>query len=308
MSDAELDAGVDAAVDAMSEFEHLEIQPRNEKGTGLWRPQQKTKSTKKKNKHTKTTALVLLGGSDFGQCSQGVLVDKIMTSIRTRVASIPGMILLGRTLDNFRTNYDPDATNVTSIKSRLSKLIPSQDGYTSVERLLCPLLATNRKAFPEIKKTKQLNPMIKLNVASYRSKLIHNQRYFNGVSWSSRTEATAAAVQAMRACCNKVDPESLLLLSPKDVAEKKRMDDEKKGVDDKLLTDEEDERDRIEGVLEWSLFDKENGFAIKVKACFDDPALRPAEYEDLVERTLYSSKRANPSAIYGPPKDDVSKA
>ncbi|KAK3701082.1 hypothetical protein LTR37_015644 [Vermiconidia calcicola] len=222
---------------------------------------------------SKTPVLELLGGPNVAQCSPGVLVDRIMTSIRTRVASNPGTILLGRTHGHFRINYDPDATNVTSIKSRVRKLVPSQDDYMSIERLLCPLVATNKKTFAEIK-PKQLatKPM----------------------SWSRRTEAVAAAVEAMRARCKEVDPESLLLLSPKDVAEKN-------GIDDKLFTDEEDGRDGNEVVMEWSLFDMENGFATKVKACFDDPALRPAEYEDLVERVLYSFKRANPSAIYGPP-------
>ena len=52
----------------------------------------------------------------------------MLGSIEARIESNPDMVLVGRTMDLYRINYAPDATDVSGVRSRLAAAAAT-DGY-----------------------------------------------------------------------------------------------------------------------------------------------------------------------------------
>ena len=164
--------------------------------------QNPSKRRRKNTEKKERPVLVLLAGR-FWQCSPNVLIDRLMNSIRFRIACNAGMKLRGRTVDRFRIDYDPDAQDVTSIRSRLSRLLHTNESYKSIERLLCPLVATNKEAFSEIN-TEQLATKYTLTETTYCLVWICTLKKFKDmkpVTWDQRTEVITNVVELVRKHC-----------------------------------------------------------------------------------------------------------
>ena len=88
----------------------------------------------------------------------------------------------------------------------------------------------------------------------------------------------------VRQRCIKVDPSSNLLLDPFELGNQINEDDTRR-------------------FQKWSLHGKGTGLEAKLMECFTNPDSTTAEYEDLIERTLFHYKLANQSAMMGPETD-----
>lgn len=156
----------------------------------------------------------------------------------------------------------------------MTKLLSTGIDYDALKRLLRPLIATNRIAF-SAQGEKELRGA-RLDERDYRSSWIFDQKLFHKlhpVTLSKRDGVVSEVVRRMRERCEMVDPGSSLLLVRRSPSKKQRSD-------------------------EWNLTGEE-GLASKVRACFEGPECRAEEYEDRIERVLYSYKVANMSAVKG---------
>lgn len=237
------------------------------------------------------TALVTLAGSDYLEFNSNILVDKILRAMEDKLAANPNLILLGRTAGFFRINYDPTARDITSIWSRLGGIFSTGGNesidYIALERLLFPFVSSNRERFtiPAAKKL-STDGGRRLDERSYRSSWFHNQALFNEISpidLPKRDAVISSVIEAMTEKCRKVDPNSLLLLSPY------------------VKSGGEEENEHR---CQWGLSSLYSGLVARIRECFSGPEVHSEVYEDRIEQVLYSYKMANKTAIYGARKSD----
>ncbi len=126
-----------------------------------------------------TLALMYLARSGFEPHTPEVLMEKILSSIRDRCArdNRPLKNIRGRTPDYFRINYDPDATDITSIQRHLSDHVLNQafaesPDYEKLDVRICqPLINSNWAVLLKYKKLGSVGkyPPHKLWETEYRS-------------------------------------------------------------------------------------------------------------------------------------------
>lgn len=198
------------------------------------------------------------------------------------------IILKGRTYDLFRIDYDPANTDITGITSRLYATLARNSSDSALEFLLNPLVMWNKAPFPELGH-KDLLPMQNGNGACYQSQWLFRQKIRNTLQTLTGRESKKAAgliSSSYRTRCHEVDRSSLLLLKPS------------------VLVDEHDEQRvtsaKFQHAIKWNLYNNRVGFALKLMACFKGPDRTAEEYEDLLERCMYSFMLANKTAVRGP--------
>ncbi|KAK5164078.1 uncharacterized protein LTR77_010169 [Saxophila tyrrhenica] len=216
------------------------------------------------------------------------------------------MKIRGRTPDYYRINFDPSAQDITGVSRRLHDLLsanqhlPAGQVLEILDEQSCrPFALSNRKDVPGAKK---------IGTIGQYPQHIDNRHYVS--CWNDRLEAlavceaagwslkevVAAVIQSVRARCEKLDPDSLLLRDPNDL--------ESHDLSARHVLSRSARRKRPppstaelrKHVGEWSLRDEVAGFARKVQECFDQPDRTNEQYADMVERELYCFKLANKKA------------
>ena len=225
-------------------------------------------------------ALVYLAGPRFTEYDSTTLMDKILIAIEERTAKTPNMILRGRTAEMFRIDYDPKSDHVTGIKSRATELMSLDFDYTGLEALLSPLVTANLKTLGY--KSKQISTIHRFEDYLYHDSWCWGFARIDQVkpvTWDKRRSVVIGIWTIVRQRCMSVNPFSKLFFDPNQL--------------ENLMND-----DDMQHCREWSLHGEDTGLARKLMECFSNPERSTAEYEDLIERTLYCYKIANKSAMF----------
>ncbi|KAK3701083.1 hypothetical protein LTR37_015645 [Vermiconidia calcicola] len=230
--------------------------------------------------------LVLLGGEDVAQLDVDGLIHQILDSIQARRRSNPGMCTLGRTVDYFRIDYDPESTKFDGVQNRLYSLA-GPEGITrefldSMELLLRPFVSWNKADFPDI--AHQALPLnLQRNEATHRQTWAHypveDRESLEPFGYPRRETIISRMAEMVRRRCEMIDPHSLLLVDPAELSQ--AMD-----------------TDAVEHARQWTLVGTCGRLAKEMEAIAK--RRRPPEwYKDALERALYVFMINNPRAVLG---------
>lgn len=226
--------------------------------------------------------LVRLAGPNFQNYESAALIQIILKSIEDVTSANRRIQLKGRTTELLRINYDPSSEHFSSIKSRMVHLLCHQPvDYEALETLLCPLVASNPRAFFNVDPSTLRNTKQLTEEDGYNSWIwgLSGIKKFKPKTGRRSEEMTAGVLQAVRDRCLKAYPRSALLRNPRELQSLPHHD--------------------LQHILDWSLYEKQTGLGVKLMECFNDLSLSPDDQEDLIERVLFRYKRANPKEMYG---------
>ena len=202
-----------------------------------------------------------------------------------------------------RINYDPTATDVTSIASRLrlalrvgimdrdsnspiSPVVASIRGSTKpvshrFDTLLLPFVIMNATHFPQSEVYTSKVP-VRETTTDYSSTWRHIEMHLHElrpITFEDREHVVSTLMDALRIKAQAAWPSegkkkqkapkyNLLTLYADAVAS---------GLDNNSLR-------KLEG---YGLHDNEHGFALALRTCFDPPDMTAEEYEDMIEQKLF---------------------
>lgn len=238
-----------------------------------------------------TPVLDALVGFRVDDYSDAELIPQILRGVQDRVATNQAVTLYGR-VRSARICYSPSKMDVTGIGARLRALRTQGSTASQYESLLRPFANWNSEIFPEISETtKQFmeEHVTKANLHRYHCQWLHHQQCYGSITpinKNNSSEIVAAVVRSVRARCEKVNPESLLLIPLREA----------------LTADQEglEEADRFSQtkLQEWSLHSVSEGLGAQMVRCFKKDA-SPEEYEDYIETVLWRFKMKCPAAVFG---------
>jgi hypothetical protein len=225
------------------------------------------------------------GGKVTKHTGYNEVIQAVLTGIHGRMLAYPDMILVGRTEDGYRINYHVIETGVTSVAYRMRKISKNRpDTLQPFEDLLRPLASTNQHAFPEIpfpKGGQRTKKRWNLSEKMYKSRLdlltTSKEREQIG---ERDPQALIRLLNRLRARCKHTSPDSLLFYDPAILVLW-------------LEVVEPEEVQMLQNVIEWSLFDNNDGLAAKLRGCAGDSK---ADTVEMVEQVLFSFGRVHPGS------------
>ena len=242
----------------------------------------------------------------FAEC-----IPALLQGIRLRIQKTPSLILQGRN-DEVRLNFDPDASDITSIKNKLNTIcyrggLTERRGYDSYdpraacEWLLRAIVHWDTTAFADIPGTLMLSPeLIPKQEAEAHAIHCNSCLRWLGMKLIRFDVITAAkGKEVVQFLMEEIRVHILMVAaSGKTLPFGAQI----------LVDDVQGKGDAGVFAWRWSLLSSDDprlGFAPHFLACFDRKTLTSEEYEDLLEQQFYKLRRAVGGARVTQDEDDA---
>lgn len=202
------------------------------------------------------------------------LYTQILTELK-KYSTSNGSYCKARTHDGRRIHYDPDAKGPFGVSHKLQEVMAMSDRLWDIEVLLRPFGHMHKKLLCQ-RLTKYMLSLVKDFAPRPRFQAVW--KYFGDlrerivpISKSNSQETVRIVVEHTRQRCKDLHPECLLL--------KKAMNTGSEEVDI------------------YSLHTETEGLGAQIGACFLGPKRSAGQYEELIERRLYTFLVSHPYAV-----------